>query len=361
MSIYKRDMSEAQQRLSAWWAGNKVDRTLAAVTAPIDPSHPRVTTFAADIPSRYTDASTIASNLDYVLERAFMGGEAFPLDGVYLGPMFHLAFFGCEPHFAETTTWYDPCFETVDDALAGLRFDPENRWWLHVKDWIRWSLEHSKGRYLTSLGPMPVAMMDTLAGLLGTEKLMFALAEEPEKLHALRDHLSTLSRQIRGEIYALFRDSSQHGTIDGMCIWSPGKVLTSQCDLSVMISPTMFREFVVPELEASYADVDHAIYHLDGEEEIQHLDALLAIERLRLIQWIPSTRMAAPEYRKPLNWIPLFRRIQEAGKAVLIYCPPQDVSALLSKIDRSRAILFVNCEDVRTAEQTLLDLDRIGV
>jgi hypothetical protein len=204
-------------------------------------------------------------------------------------------------------------------------------------------------------------MMDTLAGLLGTEALMTALVEEPAKVRVLRDRLSAWSRQIYEEIYALFRGSRQHGTIDGMCVWSPQRVLTSQCDLSVMISPAMFHEFVVPDLEASYAHVDHAIYHLDGEEEIKHLDALLSIEKLRLIQWIPSTRMSEPEYRKPLNWISLFRRIQDAGKAVLIYCPPQDVGALLKKIDRSRAILFVNCEDVQTAEQTLRELDRIGV
>jgi hypothetical protein len=62
-----------------------------------------------------------------------------------------------------------------------------------------------------------------------------------------------------------------------MGIWSPKRVMTTQCDLCVMISPKHFSEFVGEDLESTYAYVDHGIYHLDGEEEIKHLDTLLSI------------------------------------------------------------------------------------
>jgi 5-methyltetrahydrofolate--homocysteine methyltransferase len=362
MSIYKADIKEAQQRLADWWGGKKVDRVVADVAASFVPAHPRVPAYIPDVPGKYIDPRIVFSNLEYRLERSFLGGESFPFDAVYLGPMFHLAYLGCEPVFTENTTWYEPCFASMDDLLACLRFDPQNRWWLLVKDLLRQSVERSGGRYLTSIGPVAVAMMDTLAGLVGTENLMVALVEEPQKVLLARDRLAAWARQIYEESAAIIAaPGGQRGTIDGMHVWSPKRVLTSQCDLCVMISPQLFRDFVVADLESTYAYVDHAIYHLDGEEELRHLDSLLAIDKIRLIQWIPSSRMCQPEYKNPLNWIPLFRRIQAAGKSVLIYCPSADVRALLQQIDRAKVFLVVGCADVKAAEQSLIELDRIGM
>jgi hypothetical protein len=117
----------------------------------------------------------------------------------------------------------------------------------------------------------------------------------------------------------------------------------------------------VPELTNIYNYVDYGIYHLDGEDEICHLDALLEIEKLHLIQWVHSTKVNNPEYGDPLRWLDLFHRIQAGGKKVLIYCPPDRVRPLLDKIERGNVILSVGCGDKRAVENVLRELDRIGV
>lgn len=44
------------------------------------------------------------------------------------------------------------------------------------------------------------------------------------------------------------------------------------CDFSVMVSPAMFEEFILPELEATAGAFDHTTYHLDGLERLaRHL------------------------------------------------------------------------------------------
>lgn len=360
MNAYKYDWQEARQRMTDWWEGNKVDRALAAVTASVSPSHPARYTYISDVPAKYTDYETISNNLEYGLEHTFLGGEAFPWHFVYLGPMFQLACLGCEPNFSPKTTWFEPCYKSLDDLME-FEFDRNNYWWQLVKEITRRSVLKANGRYLTSI-PIGnvIAIIDVIAGLIGNEKTLIAMTEEPDKLKSVRDKFAILGKETFDELYDI-TNGDCNGVIDWMGVWSHKKLCTTQCDLSVMISPHMFREFVLEDLESSYSFVNYGIYHLDGEEQIRHLDILLAIEKLKLIQWVPSARVGNPTYGDPLNWIDLFKKIQNAGKSVLIYCPPERVRALLNKISRDKVFLVINCPDEKSAKQTLIELEQIGI
>lgn len=359
MNVYKSDWKEAEQRMIDWWDGKKVDRVIAKVSAPFPPpAKPRSSALITDVPAKYTDFDTVFNNLDYGLERTFWGGEAFPWHLVYFGPMFYLAYLGCEPNFMAYTTWYKPCYKSLDDLFENFKFNRNNQWWMLAKEMTYRSAERAEGRYLTSLCGIS-SIIDIIAGLLGEEKLFLAMLEEPDKLKAVRDKIAVLGKETFDDmckITASFRE----GYIDWMGVWSNKKVRTNQCDLSVMISPEMFRDYVLEDLESTYSYLDYGIYHLDGEEQIRHLDILLSIEELKIVQWVPSERVNQPEYRNPLNWLNLFKRIQDAGKSVLINCPPEQVSELLQKIDRQKTVLKIDCPDIETANRTLFSLDKIG-
>jgi hypothetical protein len=356
---YKPDWQEARGRMVAWWTGKKTDRVPAQVSAPVKPANPRVASSCDDVPAKYTDPETVLRNMEYRLEHTFWGGESFPTQFSYFGPMFCLAFLGCEPHFMPDTTWYEPCLRDWSE-LPNMRFDPNNRWWQLSKEMMRLSAERAEGRWLVAC-PMPIlALMDVICGLLGNEKTLMAMAEQPAAVKAARDRMMPWARQTYDEAYNIGR-RYQEGSSDWMQIWAPGRAISSQCDMSVMISPEMFRDFVVPELADIYNHVDYGIYHLDGPEQIRHLDELLKIEKLHLVQWVPGARMNNLGHCDPLNWIDLFRRIQAAGKKVLIYCPPERVQPLLDKIARDRVILNIGCQDEQTARNVLRELDGIGV
>ena len=121
----------------------------------------------------------------------------------------------------------------------------------------------------------------------------------------------------------------------------------------------MFDEFVFDDLKAAYDQVDIGMYHLDGEEEIKHLDSLFKLDKIRMIQWVPSTLPGEPSYSDPLNWIDLFKRIQNSGRSVFIYTPHHQVKELLNKIDRDLVFLRVYCPDEEAAHQVLRDLERV--
>ena len=100
-----------------------------------------------------------------------------------------------------------------------------------------------------------------------------------------------------------------------------------QCDFAYMISPQMFERFVLPDLTACCAALDHGFYHLDGKEQIRHLDMLLSMERLRGIQWIPGAGQPPPE-----EWLPLLKRIRDGGKLCQLYVTAEGARTIAREI-----------------------------
>ena len=70
--------------------------------------------------------------------------------------------------------------------------------------------------------------------------------------------------------------------------------------------------------------------------------------------------MGSGAFQDPMDWIDLFRRIQEAGKKVLIYCPADRVRPLLHRISKLNVCLGISCPDQTAADRILAELDDIG-
>jgi hypothetical protein len=351
MKELKPDWPEASQRLRHWWAGGRTDRVAALVTAPRRGASAR--SRSRRVPEIYTDPETVFGNLDAGLATTFFGGEAIPAHWVYLGPVPLGGYLGCELHFEPDTVWQSRRFDTWD-GCGEIGFDPENRWYRLLGELARASLERAAGRYLVS-GQGFGCVWDVIANLWGSESTLMAMAERPATARAVARRLVDISRTLYDELDAIV-SPFQDGSFDWLCLWAPGRLWTLQCDLCCMISPAMVADLVLDELRQEAEHVDHAFYHLDGPGAIKHLDALLGLAALDGIQWVPGAG-ASPD---PLDWIDLFRRIQAAGKKLLIYCPPDRIRPLLGRISRQGVCLSVPCPDQDTAEAVLRTLERIG-
>jgi hypothetical protein len=100
-----------------------------------------------------------------------------------------------------------------------------------------------------------------------------------------------------------------------------------QCDLSVMISPPAFDRYIFPEIKNQSKWLEYPLYHFDGMEQRRHLDKLLSIKELKAIQW------TCVEGQPPvLEFIPALKKIQEAGKGIVILVKPGEVEPLLEQI-----------------------------
>ncbi len=155
----------------------------------------------------------------------------------------------------------------------------------------RWGNQLSIG--FTDLG----GNLDILAHLRGTQQLLIDLVDLPQEIDRLVRETNQLWLQCYEALYAL--TSLGCGiTCWGPC-WSPRRGYLLQSDFSYMISPLMFERYVLPDLAACCEALDYAFYHLDGKGQLPHLDMLLALERLRGIQWVPGDGQPQAEH-----WLP---------------------------------------------------------
>lgn len=134
---------------------------------------------------------------------------------------------------------------------------------------------------------------DALSHLMGPDALMTAMLEEPQAVHRALQKIQAAYERIMKEVRAITAPVNEGGgCVQWLNTWAPGFHAQMQCDMSVMISPRLFDEFIAPELKAQSRMLDYALYHFDGVEQIRHLDTLLSIPTIRAIQWTQVARTA---------------------------------------------------------------------
>jgi 5-methyltetrahydrofolate--homocysteine methyltransferase len=340
--------AKAAQRILAWWNGDAIDRPLMAVRAPRKKPRFRVPelTEPADPMQRWIDADYRIGVWEKTFATTHYLGEAFPYFDSNIGPGSLGLFLGARPGFAWDTVWYHPIIEDLRNA-PDLRFDPHNQWFQAHVHLIEEGLARSNGRYLVSL-PDLIENLDTLAALRGNAALLVDLLESPGAVHRFQKQILPLYKQYYDDLYARVTRPGMGCCFSAFAVWGPGRVAKLQCDMSAMISPKMFEEFVAPYLSEQCEWLDYSVYHLDGPDAIRHLDLLLGIPRLNAIQWTPGA--GQPGVGSP-EWYPLLERIRARGKAAQwLGVGVHEVQPLIERF--GPAGLYISTE-VRTREEGL--------
>ena len=310
---WKPNWPETQARFREWWVGKGFLFAVSAQAAkPLAKVRPPPT--PKDLTTAWLDPVYRRQRCEYGLANAWYGGDAYPSFDTMIGPGSLGSFLGAEPVLEPTTVWYRPCI-TDPEHYPPIRFDPANNVWLdrHVAI-IAEAAAHAKGRYAVGL-PDLIENVDTLAAMRGNEETLYDLLERPawvkEKLweinQAFFDVFDYLTPRLGGA------PGGNH--FCAFSIWGPGKTAKVQCDFSCMVSVAMFREFVVPPLAAQCDWLDYSLYHLDGTNAMQHVDALLEIPGLNAIEWTPQA--GRPNGGDPC-WFDFYRRIKAGGKGVQV-------------------------------------------
>ena len=343
---WKPDWQEAKANLVKWWAHQGLALSLTAPREkPLEkvpkPEKP------ADLLASWLDPQYRCSKAEHEMANTFYGGEAFPYFDVILGPGSLGTFLGAKPGFTDRTVWYDPCIADPD-ACGPIRFDPKgNRWWDAHLALVDEGLRRSRGRYLVGM-PDLIENIDTLAALRGTEPLLMDLIERPAWIHPRLAEINQAFFAAFDAIFERIRDADGGNAFAAFQIWGPGRTAKVQCDFSCMISPAMFREFVVPYLAAQCQWLDYSMYHLDGTTALQHLDALLAIEPLDAVEWTPQHGI--PGGGSP-QWYDLYRRILKGGKSVqAVGVAASEVVPLLDAVGPKGMYVGAHCQNPQELE-----------
>lgn len=336
--LYKEDWEKSKERLAALWENEIVDRCCVAVTAPKDGSTYR----EEEPPDNEDDLFRYYMDKEWLLERytkkfenTYFGGEAFPCIWPNFGTAGHAKYFkGSKFHCAKDTIWYEPIIN--DWEKDRLEYDPKGEVLSLEKKILKHLADKGKGKFFVAM-PDNCGVIDALAHLRGTDNLLFDLLDEPGMVKASTAVIQEALIKSSGELLDIIKENNDNGSTHGwMYTWSGGRHMQLQVDFSVMISPEMFEEFALPEMEETAAWLDNSVYHLDGQEEIRHLDMILSVKKLNMIQWTPVAGQP-----KTSGFIPVLQRIQKAGKGLVLIPGKDEIEKLMSELSPKGLILVI--------------------
>jgi hypothetical protein len=333
--------ADVKRRYEAWWRGDLYDRPLVQVTAPRDGAPPLVPWKGgtASDEERWTDIDHAIWMTEQRLERTWYGGEALPTLDSYVSPIGMSAgggiLFGCTPHFAPDTVWVDPL--PAGDGFPPLDVDHVQRG--RIRDAFERAGRASRGRFYGRESFANHAG-DTLAAIRGTEQLLIDLVENPEWVARSVERITDILREFMAELLPLQSPGvlGLEGWVSTAGMWSPDPNFIPDCDVSCMVSPRQFEGIFLPPLRRAMRDFSYNLYHLDGTEALRHLEVLLATPEINGIQWVPGAGR-----EKLMQWVPLVRRIQAAGRCVQLLARPEEIKPFLREVSPKGLLFSTSC------------------
>ncbi|MGI6543804.1 MAG: hypothetical protein ACOX44_12230 [Limnochordia bacterium] len=342
------DWEQRIARLDACWNREIIDRPVVCINLPkANSQHPYPA--KKEWPTwrdRWLDIDYIVEyTLARVANTAYLG-DALPQAWPNLGPDIFATLYGCDLEFSERTSWSTPI---LDDLAAAERlpYSTDGFFWQKIQEMTDALLAAGKGRFYVGLTDLHVGG-DCLAALRGPENLAIDLIERPEDVKRALDRITADYLELFARYHAKLARAGQACTT--WLGWpSTRRWYVPSNDFSCMVSPAMFNEFFLPGITTECERMEASIYHLDGPNALQHLDALLQIPTLNAIQWVWGAG-----HGRAGDWIPIFQRCQAAGKGIWLPIHVDELELCLENLRPAGVNLHINgIKEIEHAEAVI--------
>ena len=310
--LYKPDWERARKMFEAYWHQANEGRCLINVRARKgpkvkDPTWPHREKDET-LEQCWLDTDRLMKKYLNYFENTYFAAESLPMVNVSLGPGVTAAYLGGPYHLEDYTVWFDPIIH--DWEKDTFKFDENSFMWQKTLELTKTASELGKGKFFVNQTDLS-GVIDIIAHLRGTENLLYDLMDYPDEVKASRDKILDIWFNCVQKLYDITKPVNDGGSMSWLQVWSPGLCHALQCDFGAMLSPAMFEEFTMPEIERQCKEMPYSIFHLDGPGMVCHLDMLLEVKELNAIQWQPGAGQP-----NPVEWPDLLRKIQSKGKSI---------------------------------------------
>jgi hypothetical protein len=346
---YKPDFQDTLRYWDAFWDHELIDRPCTVIWAKkqreaVDPL--RLQPWDWDFQKSF-------DVFDRHLESYEFMGECIPGFRPGFGPDQIAAFLGApiviSPDSPDTS-WTEKIVENWADFLP-LKLDPDNKYWKRMLDFHQQAAYYYDGKCLLYNIDLH-SNIDALEALRGAQKLLFDLIDQPDIIEDAMRQIRLIYPQVFNVLNE-FGNKKLLGSNSAMHLYSRGKTDYIQADFIALLNPPMVRQFVLPAIEEEAAFLDNSAFHLDGPDALNHLDNILAIEDIDLIQWQPGAG------NKPnWQWPEVIHKIQAAGKSAVLYATPDEIKTFHGTFKPELLVYDVVCDSVRDGEELLKWLKR---
>ncbi len=339
-----------KEHFDAFWNLDYLERCNLSITVRDEKADYKSPYDGEDISNeeRFTNPDIVYNHFLAVMKNHLFFGEAFPTYYADIGTAAHCAYFGSKANYTADSVWFTPCLDEPD--ASKLHFDIDNCPELDKQlSFVSALCEKSMGEYMIGMNGN-CGIVDALAEIRGNDTLLMDLILNPEFVEQALDVITRAWIKTQDLFFPINKKNNGGGSAHGwMKTWHPGRHTQIQCDFSVMISPDFFERFVLPELTATSEYLDATLYHLDGQEQLRHLDHLLSIKSIDAIQWT-----AVAGQPPTSHFIEAHQKIQKAGKRLILTPEVAELPLILENLSHKGLHLILNdVKDVETAQDII--------
>ena len=194
------------------------------------------------------------------------------------------AIMGCPLYTQETSIYAQPCVED----LTQWHYSPDealnNHWTQKLLELTEALVQHSGGRY-----PVAPTLMrgpsDILSAIRGGPVFPLDFYDSPGAVKGVLRLISDIWIEI-GKAQLSLIPPSPKGHIaggHGLKAWAPDKLIWLQEDAMALLSPTFFKQFILPEDQRILAEFKYSAFHLHNTG-MWAIDDLVKINELDIIE-----------------------------------------------------------------------------
>lgn len=266
-------------------------------------------------------------------ESEAIGQDAFWTAEPYTGIPWMEAILGCEVRAGDASFTSEHWLTSLDQ-LDRVRLDPENPWLLKYLEFTRALVQLSTGRFPIGM-PIMRGPSDMVGAIMGQTEMVFALEDEPERMKDFFLRVAGAYRSVVDAQNALVPDFRGGTALGFYHVYCPGPSIWYQEDLSAIMSPAMYREFLAEPERRICARKDHTAIHLHPASFFI-LDELLVKDDLKAIE--VNKDVGGPSVAE---MIPYLRKIQ-TKKSLILWGDLDEADIRLVKRELSMRGLFLH-------------------
>ena len=310
--------------------------------------HANLSQYGLDIPME-----TILKHLDYQLSGMKYAGDGYPGFLPDFGAGVNAAFAGARHIVRPETVWFEAEFPMQVSQLS-LRHHADNAVYRRIVEFYQMADAYFGGSVVLGMTHLNNGI-DIPARFFNGVDFCLAMYDIPEEIDRLVWENHALFEFYIQDLSALMSSNP------GYSCW--GDILANepwmgmQSDFCAMIGPEHFDRFVLPELLACVKKrPKYNFYHLDGREELVHLDKILDIQNLQVVQWVAGDGESADD-----AWMWLYKKIRDAGKKIWYMGPEENLDMLADTLGSLKGVYWQTNVPLKEEERLFRLMERFGV
>jgi hypothetical protein len=343
---YCPDFPRIAARHEQWWKGELTDGPLLLATSDNNPSRP-ITRRLEDLenPDHWFDEKIKD------LKQSYRAGDSLPNVRIDFGAVALGAMMGAKIEFGSDTTWTEAFIDDDWSNEPQWNLKSDNSWWVLLQKLLARVAADAAGKYLVCT-PDIGGSADLLLNFRGSTGLCMDAIDAPHRIINAINAIYPIWREAFCAQYRLTVERGA-GVIHWHCLWSNQPYVIPACDFGYMIGPDEYAATCLDDIARQAGEVGRAVFHLDGPGSARHIDALLELPQLQAIQFTPGEGTLSA-----LAWVDMFRKIQDRGKSVLVFCPLDEVVELSKRVDPARLAMIFSAPTPKILDETINKLRR---